>query len=155
MLETLSHLSSKARLFLNGAMMTCALLAIAVKALIPAGFMLAPGQQDQLLAIVMCTGSGSQTLYMAQDGQIYADPNVLETDSTDGDPSKDHNKPNGDHPCTFASHHSLALAQHILPNHVVGFMPHTQVATSASYDQVPGRGLAAPPPPATASPLLI
>jgi hypothetical protein len=137
--------------FFKRVLLACALLAMAVKALIPAGFMLAPGQQDQLIAVVICTGNGSQTLYMDQDGELHDDgagTNTKAPDPHEGDA-------NNDHPCTFAGHSAVALAEFSPAKIDVHFTHLAMQAVAYVQDQVPGRGLAAPPPPATASPNLI
>lgn len=48
-------------------------LALAVNALIPAGFMLARAQGSDEVTIVICTGSGPQTILIDSDGQQVPD----------------------------------------------------------------------------------
>jgi hypothetical protein len=126
----------------------CALVAMLLKVLIPAGFMLAQNATTQLVAVVICTGSGSQTLFMDQDGQFVS------KDSDKKGHGGSENGP-GDHPCTFA-HHGTALLANISPDlETVAFTQAPSQLRLALMDQAPGRGLAAPPPPATASPFQI
>lgn len=126
----------------------CALLAMMLKVLIPAGFMLAQNSTTQLVAVVICTGSGSQTLFMDQAGQIVSDASEQKGHGQEEDAL-------GDHPCTFA-HHGAALHGSISPDlEAIAFSEAPRQLSLTFVDQAPGRGLAAPPPPSTASPLLI
>jgi hypothetical protein len=126
----------------------CALLALMIKVLIPAGFMLAQNSTTQLVAVVICTGSGSQTLFMDQDGQFVSGAGEQKGHG-EGENAA------GDHPCTFA-HHGAALFSSITPDlEAIAFTEAPRQLSLAFVDQAPGRGLAAPPPPSTASPLLI
>jgi hypothetical protein len=146
---SLCHITSHA--FAKRVLLVCALLAMAVKALIPAGFMLTAAQPNQLIAVVICSQNTSQTLYMDQNGQLHASS----TDVGKKSPNDHDDGSNGDHPCTFAGHSALALSQDFPAASDGPFELQASHFIAHVRDQVPGRGLAAPPPPATASPILI
>jgi hypothetical protein len=110
-----------------------ALLALALNVIVPAGFMV--GQGPAGASIVICTGHGPQTLTRHADGLGH----------TPGHPPPHHNA------CPFAGHGVVAgpgfvaiVARQSLPLSVAG---PTTVA-----DMLPGRGLAAPPPPSRGPP---
>jgi Protein of unknown function (DUF2946) len=145
----------KPSLFVKRVMLCCALLAMAFKAFIPAGFMLAPAQHDQLIAVVICTGDGTQTFFMDKQGQIHQDRQSAQGEQKDKGHDKDHEGSKNDHPCAFAGQGGFALAQ-MVPLQSQASIAYVPEAPSVKIaDQAPGRGLAAPPPPATASPILI
>ena len=115
------------RLTRRPGLVVLALLAVWVQALIPAGYMVAPGQSPGL---VICTGHGPLTSH----------------DQPGGPANSSH-----DSACVFAGH-GLAMAPPlaaILPTATV--VAHAPVIARA-VPQPPGRGLAAPPPPSQGPP---
>jgi hypothetical protein len=106
-----------------------ALVAVFVRAAIPAGYMVAQAHGPQL---VICSGHAVGA----------ADPA--------GKPVQDRHKP--DLPCAFAGTH-VALHAPAGPD----LAPWTRIAREtvalAAPDLAPGRGLAAPPPPSTGPPV--
>ena len=72
--------------------LVCA-LALVVNALIPAGFMLARAQGSDGVTVVICTGSGPQTVVIDSDGQQIPD-----------------NQKNANKRCDYATSGALALA---------------------------------------------
>ena len=138
-----------AHIWLRHVAVCAAMAAVMLRALIPAGFMLAPPGEAQAggIPIVLCTEQGSITALLADDGSIVEpgadgpDPHDPVTDSHDS--------------CLFAQ----AQTGPSPPQTLAAEPPRIQ-ATEAEgrqlpADLVPGRGLAAPPPPATAPPVLI
>lgn len=120
--------------------MGLALAAVALRVLVPAGFM--PGGPGEA-TIVLCSSQGLQTVVV--DGLSPHAP----------DPAGDHSgEPKTDHPCAFAG---LAVA--FTP--ATGLQAAPILWSAPAETEVPalavapGRGLAAPPPPATGPPLSI
>ncbi|QUD88868.1 hypothetical protein [Phenylobacterium montanum] len=110
------------------------LVALLLQVLVPAGYMVADGQQGP--AIVVCTGHGP----LLAAGDL-------------GHPGKaPASRP--DAPCAFAGHGALApptVTATLAPS-PVSYAP----ALNAIFaDLAPGRGLAAPPPPALGPPAAI
>ena len=109
--------------------LVAAALALVVRLIVPAGFMLAPAKSFQL---IVCTGHGTALFQPVGQGPTKA-------------PKTE------DHVCIFSGAHLATDAVSL------GFIP-----VKTSWVQItvpilkaslsPGRGLAAPPPPATASP---
>ena len=112
-----------------------AALALAVRVLVPAGYMPADGKG---LQITLCTGDGMVTAWVDEQGNLHK-----------GEKAPDGK---GDHPCAFTGVAALAQADSpadalelpALASHV----PSARITHAA-----PGRGLAAPPPPQTGPPL--
>jgi hypothetical protein len=126
-----------------------AMLALLVRVLVPVGFMVGTPSHGATgtISIVLCTAQGQINALMNADGQI------VEADPSAPDKDKDHKSTSGD--CAFASgnHASLATPFAAASEPIA---PYYSVPVPARlHDLVPGRGLAAPPPPATASPFLI
>jgi hypothetical protein len=120
-----------------------ALLAVALKVLVPAGFMVAGPADRSAFPLVICTGQGVVTA--SDDGAPSAHR------SGDGKAQK----PSHDAPCVFAGH-VAAPAPDPFGVRPVEFVRHTDVsAQSVRRDIAPGRGLAAPPLPARGPPVLI
>ncbi|MFA7261667.1 MAG: hypothetical protein WC068_01485 [Caulobacter sp.] len=118
-----------------------ALLAVMVRAMIPAGYMVGPSRTADATAVIMlCTGQG----YVATRVDL-ATGKVLDGSET---PPRKHDTPAkspGDHaPCVFAAAAPLAS-----PEVAVAVAVPVQVETTAWANTAvvtPGRGLAAPPP---------
>ena len=122
-----------------------ALLALLVRALVPAGYMVAEaGTVDgRYLVVQMCDGHGSAAQVIDLDTGKVIDKSKS-PDSTDSS-----NKS----PCVFAMASAVSLpplaVEPVLVRHAIAAEP-------AGVSEVrPGRGIAAPPPPATGPPSLI
>ncbi|MBL8544293.1 MAG: hypothetical protein JNJ63_10855 [Hyphomonadaceae bacterium] len=117
-----------------------ALVAISVRALVPAGYMLAPSAQAGGMAVTICTAQGAVDVVLDPAGGEHKQKNDSQQRSADA-------------PCVFAGaaplaapDAAIALAAPALPSAPVDYV----FAALA-----PGRGLAAPPPPSTGPPILI
>jgi len=117
-----------------------AVMAVALRVLVPAGYM--PGGPGES-AIVLCTAQGLQSVVVDHAARGPSNP----ADDRSGEPKTDH-------PCAFAG-----LAQAFAPTSPAAFTPAGWTVAAAPQarapDAAPGRGLAAPPPPATGPPLEI
>lgn len=112
-------------------------LAMAIRLASPSGWMLAPGDGYGAPRLVICTGHGPADLTLAGAGHPGK--------------SGDTSDKQGDHVCVFAGHIAPTpppIAA-LVPTSSVAFI---DAAPSRLADQQPGRGLAAPPPPALAPP---
>lgn len=127
---------------------TALLLAVVLcgKLLVPSGWM--PVSTQAGLTIMLCSGDGPAQAWVDSAGKLHHGhkPN----DSTKGDGTKDHSS--GKDPCPYgaltapaAIPAALALAAPPLPSAPAVPPPARAVAV--------GRGLAAPPPPATGPPV--
>ncbi|MCA8892146.1 hypothetical protein [Hyphomonas sp.] len=123
-----------------------ALMAMVVRGLVPAGYMLAaPAAPGDLVSIVICHGDGTggtQALLDLKNGKIV-DPEELPGQADDGK----------NQACPYA------MSAHFAPPEASGKLAEpveapAQFLTNFDYI-VPGRGLAAPPPPARGPPLSI
>lgn len=134
--------------------MIAGLLALLVRAVIPAGFMLAPPGQGAAgpIPIVLCTESGTIQALLAADGSIVEDGAAA--DDPAGDPG--HSDTGVDHAaCVFAQGTTTTAPEGIPACEAVCVATTDAPVSAIALDLVPGRGLAAPPPPATAPPVLI
>jgi hypothetical protein len=113
-----------------------ALLAIAVRALLPAGYMVAP-TQDGFMSVSLC--SGHQVVMNLATGEI--------SDANGAPPAQ---KQQGDAPCVFATAATLA-APEVTIALPAPLARNAHVAIAAVH-AAPGRGLAAPPPWSTGPP---
>jgi hypothetical protein len=111
-----------------------ALLALFVQVLTPSGFMV--GRQDGHAAIVICTGHGPA----ASLSDLIGHPAKA--------PQSRH-----DAPCVFAGF-GVGAAPALAALIVRPIAPAPQPALLARLDLIPGRGLAAPPPPSQGPPQL-
>jgi hypothetical protein len=106
-----------------------ALMAVFVRAIVPAGFMVAP---ERGLNLVICTGFGPAA--NRSEGEA---------------PSKAPHK--GEQPCAFAGFHTATSTYSVaLVAAPTGWI--ADAPGALSLDLAPGRGLAAPPPPSHAPP---
>lgn len=115
-------------------------LALLVKAAVPVGWM--PFTEDGVTRITLCTGYGMVEAWLDEDGNLHQEA------PDDGDHQ------GKDQPCSFAA---AATAMHGVAGNGDAAAP-VSVALRpdlARPPAAPGRGLAAPPPPATGPPLLI
>ncbi|MEN3950946.1 DUF2946 family protein [Iodidimonas sp. SYSU 1G8] len=119
------------------------LLALAVRFAIPAGTMMqAPLEAGGLPTLVICTSTGTAII----DAGKYGVPGEGSQNHTDGLKAGDH--------CVFAA--MAATAPPPAPSVIDRPLSFSATAPSwASVLQRPGRGLAAPPPPATGPPSLV
>lgn len=120
--------------------LTLAMLAVALKVLVPAGFMASTAKVGGL-PLVICTGAGALQMAPApSDGSDKHAPGE---------------KPAHDMPCAFAGHGLATPAPDLAPIEVAAFPPALALAVPARPDSpTPGRGLAAPPPPSRGPPIL-
>ncbi|WP_374576845.1 DUF2946 family protein [Phenylobacterium sp.] len=121
--------------------LTLAMLAVALKVMIPAGFMTAgPQEADLPFALVLCTAQGAVTV----------DPGDLPGHSDDA-PTERH-----DSPCAFAGHGAPLSLPNLIDAVRVEFVAYRAPAAVPVRQAVaPGRGLAAPPLPARGPPSLL
>ena len=112
-----------------------AIIALLINVLAPPGFMIAPARHGA--TIVICTGHGAMTV---------AGP--------DPSPSHKGDKTRHDGACAFAGHGVGATPPSLALARPVAFEP-ARADPAAPRDLLPGRGLAAPPPPAQAPPTLL
>jgi hypothetical protein len=121
-----------------------ALLAMLVRAVVPAGYMLAQADtgQGRYLTVEMCEGHAAQVVDLDTGKQV--DPSKL--------PGKADNADNNT-PCVFAS--AAPLAPPLAAIEPVEFPVSYDVSFAVVRDLRPGRGIAAPPPPSTGPPSTI
>ena len=121
--------------------MVLAALALAIKVMIPAGFMSAPPSSDELpFALVLCTSQGAVTVQ----------PGDLAAPSHDDQGSADTAH---DSPCAFAGHGAGAPPPNLLDARSVEFIAYRAPAAAQIVHMAPGRGLSAPPLPARGPPI--
>ncbi len=126
-----------------------ALLVMFARAVVPAGYMLAHAEtgEGRYLTVEMCEGHAQPQVIDLDTGQLVDASNL---------PGKAHGEGSGDStsaPCVFAS--ATPLAPPILVGEAVEFAVSYGVEFSLPADVRPGRGIAAPPPPATGPPSTI
>lgn len=129
-----------AKLFARDAFLVLATLAIALKIMIPAGFM--PGVESRNglpFALVLCTGDGAKVV---EPGQALG--------SHKGDEKGD--KAAHDAPCPFATQGAAAPPPVIVAVAEAQTIAYVEAPVAAPRTVAPGRGLAAPPPPPTGPP---
>ncbi len=123
--------------------LTLATLAVALKILIPPGFMAGPQVGDLPFALVLCTAQGAVTVAPGDAPAGHADHDKAPADSAH------------DSPCVFAGHGLNAAPPNLIDVAAVEFVaypyrPHADIA-----DLAPGRGLTGPPLPARGPPSLL
>jgi hypothetical protein len=125
------------------------ILAVLIRVLVPFGFMLGTPANAKAgtIAIVLCTAQGQVTAFMDSDGHIIA----ADTQS----PSHDNDDQSSGSDCVFAGGTFSPLTPSIGDLSLAFAIAHVAPQSARVDDLVPGRRLAAPPPPATASPILI
>lgn len=123
-----------------------ALLALLVRALVPAGYMLAEADtaNGRYLVVQMCDAHSGPAQVIDLDTGKVLDKSKLPGNSNDK---------TGDTPCVFAMAVPVSLptstAEPVAFEHAIT-VEHANVP-----DVQPGRGIAAPPPPSTGPPRLI
>lgn len=120
-----------------------AALALIVRLLLPAGFMLSPDRAS-LPTLEICTGQGAMMVSIDAEGRVHE----IDDQGHTGDGSKP-DQPS--HPCTFATAGAAVVAP-LLIAVIVPMPPVRMAATLLPSTQRPGLGLAAPPPPTTGPP---
>ena len=128
-----------------------ATLALAIRVLVPTGFMLVPTDaMSGYLKITLCSADGNRDAFMAPDGSIHG------IDGQDGDEDGNQDNKSMEHgACAFAGSAGYIAAPLFQAGVSLNFRAAPILQHTFVLDLVPGRGLAAPPPPATASPILI
>lgn len=119
------------------------MLAVVLKVLVPAGFMVATSSPSTNYPLVLCTDHGA----------VAVDAGDLRDRDGRKAPAQ---KPAHDAPCAFAGHAAAASPPDPHPVAAVTFVS-TPVAQPLALrrDLAPGRGLSAPPLPARGPPILL
>ena len=142
---TMGYTTARSRLM--SLLSAFALMAMIVRGLVPAGYMLAaPEQPGQFVNIVICHGDGtgySPAVLDLKTGK-YADPK-------DQKPGKTDAGKNTTCPYAMTAHFALPEPADDVSTPVYSEIPYRLVFASI----VPGRGLAAPPPPARGPPAFL
>ncbi|MEI9851811.1 MAG: DUF2946 family protein [Sphingomonas sp.] len=113
-------------------------LALAVRVLVPAGWM---PMQGQGFAITLCTGAGAVEAWVDADGELGKRPAAPDTER-------------GRH-CAFAGLGGPLLGDAPDAALAIPFAPEAAAAKPPALTAAIGRGLAAPPPPATGPPATV
>lgn len=123
-----------------------ALLAMLVRAIVPAGYMLAQADtgQGRFLTVEMCEGHAARVIDLDTGKQV--DPSKLPGKA----PGKADDK-SKHAPCVFASIASVATP--VAVAEPVEFVATQDVGFIVDRSIRPGRGIAAPPPPSTGPPI--
>jgi len=123
-----------------------ALLAMLVRAIIPAGYMLAEADtgSGRYLRVEMCDGHHKPAQIIDLDTGKVLDPSDLPKNAKSNTDSS---------PCVFAG--VAAMAPPAVVTEPVEFRVSHQINFAFVRDLRPGRGIAAPPPPSTGPPSLI
>lgn len=130
------------RPFARAVFVTLATLAVALKVLIPAGFMTTPDPRNGLpFALVLCTGEGAKVVAPGEALGGHHDKNT-------GDAGKTAH----DTPCPFAGQGVAAPPPSPFTTAKVDFVAYVAVPPARVTHLAPGRGLAAPPLPARGPP---
>ena len=122
-----------------------ALLAMLVRAIVPAGYMLAEADtpNGRYLVVQMCDGHGAAQVVDLDTGELL-DASKL--------PGKSDSKTSGT-PCVFAT--SAPMASPVAAAESIVFQREFAADFVVVLSVAPGRGIAAPPPPSTGPPTLI
>ncbi len=126
-----------------------ALLAMLVRAVLPAGYMFATADtgSGRYLTVTLCTdhaGGGEIALVDLETGKTYAPGETPKPKDASSDTSS---------PCVFAG--APAVATPAAAPELIVFTTAVEAPVAIARDVRPGRGIAAPPPPATGPPLSI
>ena len=126
-----------------------ALLALLVRAFVPDGYMLAQAEtpNGRYLVVQRCEGHAKPSRVIDLDTGEEVDASRLpaEGGKDSGDPAKA--------PCVFAG--APVVGQPVAIIEPVEFLAKWEVVFTVAQDLRPGRGIPAPPPPATGPPSLI
>jgi len=123
-----------------------ALLAIAARALVPAGYMFTPAQDGRFITVTLCSGHGAVDAVIDLSTGAIVDPG-----STNYNDAPSKKSPNADAPCVFAVAAALSAPEQPASLPVVFRLPSVELPLTSAV--APGRGLAAPPPWSTGPPL--
>ncbi len=138
----MTRLTAIARLLARDAFLVLATLAIALKIMIPAGYM--PGMEPRNglpFALVLCTGDGAK---IVEPGQTMV-----------GHKGDTPAKSGHDGSCPFAAQGAAAPPPAMVETGAVQLAAYITPPASAAQTLAPGRGLAAPPPPPTGPPVVL
>lgn len=127
--------------WVRGLALTLTVMAIALKVMIPSGFM-ADTSGHGSAPLVLCTAQG----------MVLVDAADLAHDTSKSPAPTKHK---ADLPCAFAGHGVSGLISAPLSTATITSIAYLAAPALASPDVTPGRGLAAPPPPARGPPLSI
>lgn len=123
-----------------------AVCAIAVRVMIPAGYMVAPTQgQGGLPAIVICTAQGAKTVSVDASGVVQ--PGQKPSKPADGQAGADHG-------CVFAGALTPLPVPSLQIARIEAFAVRSPIDPPSAH-QRPGLGLAAPPPFKTGPPAIV
>ncbi|MFC3579366.1 hypothetical protein [Sphingomonas hylomeconis] len=133
-------------------LVTALLCVLLARAAVPAGWM--PMASADGIVLAPCSGMGMMTLPGAEMPAAMDMPGMGASAAHQGDHDTErHPDPAGDHPCAGAGV-SVALAAPLLDLFSVPSIA-PAAAPVARLTPAIGRGLAAPPPPATGPPVLV
>lgn len=138
------HAAPPSATFRRQVFLTLAMLAIALKILIPPGFMAGTSTNDLPFKIYLCTAQGGVAVEAGKS--LAADR---------GAPEPAPAGTSHDTPCAFAGHALSAPPPSIADAPEVAFLAYVPPAPSIAADLTPGRGLAGPPLPARGPPTLL
>lgn len=133
---TCRHLDSKRRLWL-----ALAVLAVCLKVLAPAGYMLAPPSEGSPFPLVLCTAQGLVAVTTDSPVDSGSEPAPADADTHDS-------------PCAFAASPAAGLAPASGPWAPVAFFVPRAPRPLPQTNVAPSRSPAAPPP-ARAPPILL
>lgn len=114
--------------------LTLAAFALALRVLVPAGFMV--DSTSRGVALVICTSQGTTVVHQ------------------DGAPASPASKSQHEAPCTFAGHGTGAVAPSLAAPAAAAYAAYVAASPASPPGLAPGRGLAAPPLPARGPPTL-
>jgi hypothetical protein len=125
-----------------------ALLAMLVRAVVPAGYMLAQADtgQGRFLTVQMCEGHAAKVIDLDTGKQVDSSKLPGKAPDKSDDQSKHP-------PCVFASAASAAVP--VVIAEPIEFIAAPIIQFGVDHNVRPGRGIAAPPPPATGPPSTI
>lgn len=128
-----------------------ALLALLVRAIVPAGYMLASAEttEGRYLVVQLCDSHAGFTQVIDLDTGLQVDAAKLPA----GAGGKPAHEKSGKAPCVFAAAPHVSTPQHAVA--VSAFRLQVETARYVAVSVAPGRGIAAPPPPSTGPPQLI
>ena len=121
-----------------------ALLALLVRVLVPAGYMVAAAEtpEGHRLVITMCEGHSGTTQINEHNTHDGVDPDSPPLAPAKNDPTKQ--------PCAFAA--APHFATPVAVAEPLAFETQTVVASDVAVDSRTGLGIASPPPPSTGPP---
>ena len=134
--------------------LTLTVLAVAMRVVIPGGYMVAHSEAaNGLPQMVICTGQGAMAVAVDADGNLVKTSLTPATEPSHSDPEhSDKDRP--DHPCAFSSTTVAAQTTNLaLPPELVRFSQYAPLPLASA--QRPGLGLAAPPPWTTGPPSIL